>query len=122
MITWIVDHKQGRSHTYTLGFTNDAGQELTLEAAATPLFFAKNRDKVAITYLEEKRLYPRAIRFQALTGPREGYETAVSADWFGPWLGVLFSALIGIASIIGANRNKRSNEPAASKQLSRQSL
>ena len=122
IITWIVDHKQGRSHTFTFGFTSDAGRELTLEAAAIPLFFAENRDKVAITYLEEKRPYPRAIRFQALTGPRKGYETAVSADWLGPWLGVLFSALIGVASIIGANRNKRSQKPAAPKQLSGQSL
>lgn len=118
VITRIVDHKQGRSHTYTLGFTSDAGRELTLESAATPLFFAENRDRVAITYLEEKRPYPRAIRFQALTGPRKGYETAVSADWLGPWLGVLLSALIGIASIIGANRNKRSKEPAAPEHLS----
>ena len=118
MITWIVDHKQGRSHTYTLGFTSDAGRALTLEAAATPLFFAENRDRVAITYLDEKRLYPRAIRFQALTGPRKGYETAVSADWLGPWLGVLLSAMVGFASIIGANRNKRSKEPAAFEQLS----
>lgn len=122
MITWIVYHKQGRSHTFTFGFTSDAGRELTLEAAATPLFFAENRDKVVITYLEEKRPYPRAIRFQALTGPRKGYEPAVSADWLGPWLGVLFSALIGVASITGANRNKRSQKPSAPKQLSGQSL
>ncbi len=114
MITWIVDHKQGRSHTYTLGFKSDAGQELTLEAAATPLFFAEKHDKVTITYLEEKRSYPRVIRFQALTGPRKGYETAVSADWLGPWLGVLFSAIIGIASLIGANRNKRSKQSTSS--------
>ena len=66
-----MDHKQGRSHTFTLGFTSDAGRELTLVAAATPLFFAENRDKVAITYLEENRRNPRAIRFQALTGPRK---------------------------------------------------
>ena len=118
MITGIVDHKQGRSHTYTLGFTSDAGRALTLEAAATPLFFAENRDRVAITFLDEKRPYRRVIRFQALTGPRKGEETAVSADWLGPWLGVLLSALLSVASIIGANMNKRPSRPAASEQLS----
>jgi hypothetical protein len=121
IITWIVDNKQGRSHTYILGFRSDAGQDLTLEAAATPLFFAEKRDKVAITYLEEKRSYPRVIRFQALTGPRKGDETAVSADWFGPWLGVVFSAVIGIAAITGANRNKRLKKPTSSEQRPDQS-
>lgn len=107
VISWIVDHKQGRSHTYTLGFRTENGSDLKLEAAATPLFFAERRDKVAITYLEEQREYLRAIRFQALTGPRAGEETEVNANWFGPWLGVLLSAVVGIAAIIEANRNKR---------------
>jgi hypothetical protein len=108
-ISWIVDHKQGRSHTYTLQFKTESGLDLNLEAAATPLFFAKGTDRVAITYLDEKRSYPRVIEFRALTGPRAGYRTKVSADWFGPWLGVLFSAVLGIAALFRANRNKRSS-------------
>jgi hypothetical protein len=109
-ISWILDHKHGRSHTYTLGFETEGGLNLDFEAAATPLFFAKGRDKVAITYLDEMRRYPRVIEFRALTGPRAGYATSVSADWFGPWLGVLFSAVVGIAALFGANRNKRSSQ------------
>lgn len=111
-ISWITDHKQGRSHSYTIDFRTDTGLDLTLDGAATPLFFAQGRDKVAITYLDEKRTghYPRVIEFRALTGPRAGYDTAVSADWFGPWLGVLVAAIIGIAAIFGANSNKRSPE------------
>ncbi len=110
MISWIATHKEGRSSSYTIGFKTEEGQELTLDAAAIPLFFAEGRDQVAVTYLEEKRVgrYPRAIEFRALTGPRAGYDTAVSADWSGPWLGVLLAAVVGTAAIYGANSNKRS--------------
>jgi len=112
-ISWIVDQKQGKSHTYTLGFKTEAGAELNLEAAAMPLFFAEGRDvTVAVTYLDENRRYPRAISFRALSGPRAGYATTVNADWFGPWLGVLFSAAVGVVALIGANRNKRSSQRA----------
>jgi hypothetical protein len=111
IISWITDHKEGRSHSYTIDFRTDDGLDLKFDGAATPLFFAQERDKVAVTYLDEKRVghYPRAIEFRALTGPRAGEDTAVSADWFGPWLGVLFSAIVGMAAIFGANSNKRSS-------------
>jgi hypothetical protein len=110
VITWISTHKRGRSSSYTVDFKTDDGADLKFDAAATPPFFAETRDKVAVTYLDEKstRHFPRAIEFRALTGPRAGYEASVSADWFGPWLGVLFAAVVGIAAILGANSNKRS--------------
>jgi hypothetical protein len=112
MIAFITDHKEGRSHTYTVHFKADSGRDFIFDGAATPLFFAQGRDEVAVTYLDEHRTghYPRAIEFRALTGPRAGYDTAVSADWFGPWLGVVFSALIGLAAIIGFNNNKRPSQ------------
>jgi len=112
MISSITDIKQGRSHSYTIDFRADNGLVYEFDGAATPLFFAQGRDKVEITYLDEQRTghYRRAIEFRALTGPRAGYDTAVSPDWFGPWLGVLFSAIVGIAAIIGSNRNKRASQ------------
>jgi hypothetical protein len=108
MISSITDIKKGRSHSYIVNFKADSGLAYSFDAAATPLFFAEGRDKVEITYLDEHRFRrcPRAIKFRALTGPRAGDVTAVSADWFGPWLGVLISAITGLAAII-ANRNKR---------------
>src|ERR1700733_15080305 len=30
-ISWILDHKQGRSHTYTLGFKTEGGLNLDFE-------------------------------------------------------------------------------------------
>jgi len=111
IISFITDHKEGRSHSYTVHFKTDDGLDLVFDGAATPLFFAQGRDKVEVTYLDEHRTahYPRAIKFRALTGPRAGYDTAVNADWFGPWLGVFLSALIGAAAIIGFNGNKRTS-------------
>jgi hypothetical protein len=111
MILSIEDHKEGRSHSYTVHFKTESGLDFVFDGAATPPFFAQGRDKVAVTYLDEHRAghYPRAIEFRALTGARAGYDTAVSADWLGPWLGVLFAALSGIATIIGCNKNKRAS-------------
>lgn len=112
IISSITDIKQGRSHSYTIDFRADDGLNLRFDAAATPLFFSQGRDKVEVTYLDQKRAgkYPRAIEFRALTGPRAGYDTAVNAEWFGPWLGVVFSAIVGIAAIIGSNSNKRTSQ------------
>lgn len=109
MISAITARKTGRDIHYTISFETDDGHDLRLDAAATPPFFAEGRDKVEVTYLDEKDAqYPRAIAFRALTGPRAGYRTAVSADWFGPWLGVLFSVIVCIATIVDSEKNRRS--------------
>jgi hypothetical protein len=99
IITWILDHKEGRSHTYTLGLARPNEIDLQLQASATPPFFAKGRDLVSVTYLDEKVTgrYPRAIGFHVLTGPRAGYNDDVSADWFGPWLGVLIGPAVRLS-------------------------
>jgi hypothetical protein len=109
IITWIVDHKEGRSHAYTLGLARPNEIDLQLQASATPPFFAKGRDLVSVTYLDEKVTgrYPRAIGFHVLTGPRAGYNDDVSADWFGPWLGVLIGPPCGLAALWIAFGNKR---------------
>ncbi len=112
IISSITNIKQGRSHSYTIDFRADTGLSFRFDAAATPLFFSQGRDKVEVTYLDEERAgkYRRAIKFRALTGPRAGEHTEVNADWFGPWLGVLFSAIVGIAAVIGSNSNKRTSQ------------
>lgn len=112
IISSITDIKKGRSHSYTIEFRADNGFVYKFDGAATPLFFAQGRDKVAITYLDEHRAghYPRVIEFHALTGPRAGDGTAVNAEWFGPWLGVLLSTIVGIAAIIGSNKHKRTSQ------------
>jgi hypothetical protein len=109
IITRIVDHKEGKSHTYTLELARPNEVDLQLQASATPPFFAKGHDLVSVTYLDEKVTgrYPRAIGFHVLTGPRAGYNDDVSADWFGPWLGVLIGPPCGFAALWVAFRNKR---------------
>jgi hypothetical protein len=109
IITWIVDLKKGKSHTYTLELARPNEVALQFQASATPPFFAKGRDLVSVTYLDEKVTgrYPRAIGFHVLTGPRAGYNDDVSADWFGPWLGVLIGPPCGFVALWVAFRNKR---------------
>lgn len=64
---------------------------------------------VSVTYLDEqvKNTYPRAIGFDVLSDPRAGYHAAVSADWLGPWLGVVFGPVGALAALWGAYSNKR---------------
>jgi hypothetical protein len=109
IIAWIVDHHEGKSHTYTLGLALPGGTVLPLKASATPPFFAKGRDLVSVTYLDEKVTgsYARAIGFHVLTGPRTGYNDAVNANWLGPWIGVVIGPLGGLAAVWGAYGNKR---------------
>jgi hypothetical protein len=109
IISWIVSHRNGKSETYTLGLLLPGGAVLPFLASATPPFFAKARDLVAVTYLDEKSAgkYQRAIGFRVLTGPRAGFHDAVSADWLGPWLGVLLGPLCGLAALWQAAGNKR---------------
>ncbi|MGI4831620.1 MAG: hypothetical protein ACRYFU_26070 [Janthinobacterium lividum] len=109
-IAWIASHGGGKSKSYTLGFRLPSGVVLPFHASPTPPFFAEGRrDIISITYLDEKvdDNYPRAIGFRALTGPRAGDHEAVSADWFGPWLGVLLAPLLGFAAFWKAYNNKR---------------
>ncbi len=109
IITWIVDHKEGKWDTYTFGLARPREPDLNLQASATLPFFAKQRDLVEVTYLDEKASdgYPRAIGFHVLTGPRAGSNDWVSADWLGPWLGVLLGPLFGFAALRKAFDYKR---------------
>jgi hypothetical protein len=109
IITWIVDHKEGKWDTYTFGLARANEIDLQFQAAATLPFFAKGHDLVSVTYLDEKVTgrYPRAIGFHVLTGAREGYDDKVSADWFGPWLGVLIGPPCGFVALWVAFRHKR---------------
>lgn len=109
-IAWIASHGAGKSKSYTLGLRLPSGGVLPFRASPTPPFFAEGRrDIISVTYLEEKVVgnYPRAIGFRALTGARAGSHDAVSADWFGPWIGVVLGPLCGLAAIIAAYNNKR---------------
>jgi hypothetical protein len=109
IITWIVIPREVRK-TYTLGLALPSGAVLPFRASAIPPFFAKGRDLVSVSYLDEKVIgnYQRAIGFRVLNGPRAGYQDSVNADWLGPWLGVLFGPLCGVAALWGAYSNKRS--------------
>ena len=109
IISRITDVKKGNSHTYTVYLTTNDGRDLIFLAAAIPPFYAEGRDTVQVTYLDENSAgHPnRAIAFRALNGPHVGEGDSVSADWLGPWLGVVGSCLLGLVSIIAADRNKR---------------
>lgn len=109
IISRITDVKAGKSHTYTVYFTSNDGRDLIFLAEAIPPFYAEGRDLVRLTYLDENSAgHPnRAIAFRALSGPRSGDGNSVNADWFGPWLGVAGSCLLGAVSIIAAEKNKR---------------
>jgi hypothetical protein len=111
IITWIVEHQEGKSHTYTFGLARPNELDLKLYASAGLPFFAKARDLVSVTYLDEDATgkYPRAIGFHVLTGPRAGYNDAVSVDWFGPWLGVLIGPPCGCVALWMAFRYRRLN-------------
>ena len=78
-------------------------------SAIADLSASRRRDIISVTYLDEKAAgnYLRAIGFRALTGPRAGFHDAVSADWLGPWIGVLLAPLCGLAALFKAYANKR---------------
>ena len=115
-IVRIVDHKEGKWDTYILWLARPHEPDLALQASATLPFFAKGQDLVKVTYLDEKVSdgYPRAIGFRVLTGPRTGYNDSVSADWIGPWLGVLLGPLFGFAALWKAFDYKRTKVRHAS--------
>lgn len=109
-VAWIASHGGGKSKSYTLGLRLPSGAVLPFRASPTPPFFAEGRrDIISVTYLDEKAAgnYLRAIGFRALTGPRAGFHDAVSADWLGPWIGVLLAPLCGLAALFKAYANKR---------------
>ena len=120
-IAWIASHGSGKSKSYTLGLRLPSGVVLPFRASPTPPFFAEGRrDVISVTYLDEQVAgkYPRAIGFRALTGPRAGFHGAVSADWFGPWIGVILAPLCGLAAILMAYANKRPKVEERSPNLS----
>lgn len=120
VISWIASHGGGKSKTYTLGLMLPGGAVLPFEASAMVPFFAEGRDVVSVTYLDERRgdKFPRAIGFRVLTGPRAGFNEAVSADWLGPWIGVLVGPVCGFAALMAAYRNKRSKATPPISRLS----
>ena len=106
-IAWTAS-RGGRN--YTLGLRLPSGTVLPFRASPTPPFFAEGRrDVISVTYLDENigGTYPRAIGFSAVTGPRAGFHDAVSADWFGPWIGVLLAPFFALAAMFKAYENKR---------------
>ncbi len=109
-IAWIASHGSGKAKSYTVGLRIPSGVTLPFRACSTPPFFAQGgRDVVSVIYLDEKVIgtYPRALGFRALTGPRAGFHDSVSADWFGPWIGVVLGPICGLAAIIAAYGNRR---------------
>jgi hypothetical protein len=71
---------------------------------------------IVVTYLDEHKpnQFARAIGIRVLTGPRAGWQDSVSAEWFGPWLGVPCSILAGIVLLIFANKNLRARPESSS--------
>ena len=120
-ITWIINRNKGKWDTYTFGLARPHEPDLRLQASATLPFFAKGRDVVSVTYLDERVSdeYPRAIGFHVLTGPRAGYKDFVSADWLGPWLGVFVGPPFGFAALWKAFDHKRRKAPDESGVTSR---
>jgi len=120
IITKLNTLGSGRSKTYTLTLAEADGTTTSFLASAMPPFFAEGRDLVRVKYLDEKVAgsYPRAIAFVVLTGPRAGDGDSVSADWLGPWLGVLFWPVMSFFSIMKAYANKRPKRETLEPSLS----
>ena len=109
IITWIVIPREVRKKD-TVGLALPNGSVLSFRAIATPPLFAKDRDLVTVTYLDDKPADSyRAIGFRVLNGPQAGYHRSVNADWLGSWLGVIFGLLMGFGALDAARRSKRLN-------------